>query len=137
MQHRASCTSPLTTPGTYHTIIYSSECQRTELLKRTLGGVSNAACSSRIRLADPLTRKVPGTSVAVDYMSVTCSSKLESNTIFLEVQTTAHNWQVTVNRLVERCTALDTPLRHYHRDITPYIKFTVRIRCGYLNIGVS
>ena len=30
----------------------------------TRGGVSNAACSSRMRLAEPLTRKVPSTSVA-------------------------------------------------------------------------
>ena len=33
-------------------------------LKRTLGGLSKAACSSRIRLFDPLTRKVPAISVA-------------------------------------------------------------------------
>lgn len=31
---------------------------------RTLGGDSNAACNSRIRLFEPFTRKVPSTSVA-------------------------------------------------------------------------
>lgn len=32
--------------------------------KQTLGGASKHCCSSRIRLFEPLTRKVPGTSVA-------------------------------------------------------------------------
>jgi hypothetical protein len=55
-------------------------------MERTLGGASNAACSSRILLADPLTRKVPAISVAVrGYKMERCSSKLESNTVFLEV----------------------------------------------------
>lgn len=40
--------------------------ERLQAKRRTLGGVSNAACSSRILLLDPLTRKVPGTSVAVE-----------------------------------------------------------------------
>jgi hypothetical protein len=35
-------------------------------VRLTLGGVSNAAWSSRILLFDPLTRNVPGTSVAVE-----------------------------------------------------------------------
>jgi len=33
---------------------------------RTFGGASNICCNSRMRLLDPLTRKVPCTSVAVE-----------------------------------------------------------------------
>lgn len=36
----------------------------------TLGGVSNCCWSSRMRLFEPLTRKVPGTSVAVEMSEI-------------------------------------------------------------------
>lgn len=50
---------------------------------RTRGGVSNTACSSRMRLFDPLTRNVPATSVATDTVSGGYVQRGERRTSFL------------------------------------------------------
>ena len=83
----------------------------------TRGGVSNTACSSRIRLFDPLTRKVPSVSVAASFRYRPL--RREVSMAVLGGSECAH-----------------APFGNHHWDIAPHIQLSVSIRGGYLDTGV-
>ncbi len=99
---------------------------------RTRGGDSKAAWSSRMRLVDPFTRKVPCTSVAARQELLRHDSRIWiRRAVLFKIQTT--NLCIrNVNQKGYRC----SPFGHDYGDISPYIKSAIGVGGGYLDIGV-
>lgn len=92
----------------------------------TLGGVSNAACSSRIRLLDPLTRKVPASSVAIGNTRVGhFASQDTEKGVPVSFKCRPLGRQTSVQETWKDDEVLDIPFCYNDRNMTPHKQLSV------------